>query len=380
MPLVRQGLWRRWALATVLVRLPGTMTPAGLLIVGSSAADSVAVGAQLAGAAAVASGVCGPLQGRWLDGRNKRTGLQVFCLFGVACLLLLMAACLLDWGVGALMPIAVGFGFSMGPIAGGMRALLPLTISPAHLSQASAVEPVVNEAAFIAGPAIAGVAGLIGGPVAVLAVMALLATAATAVLRPLPTGTNGASAAPQVPWKWRELTGVYTIVVIVGCSLGLVIAALPVRVEHLGGSVELGGGLLSLMAVGSALAGIVTPPPAKDYAGARRRAVTVLLVLAILPMPLTLLPSVLAIAFLLPLCGAPIAPLYALGTARLQEALPSARLAEGFTRYASAVTLGTGAGQALAGLTVDSLGPATLFLASGLLSVTLATVLMCRRG
>jgi MFS family permease len=373
-----QSLWRKWTLATICARLPGTMAPVGLLLVGYGTDGSIGTGAQLAGTATLVSGVVGPLQGRWLDRSDLRFGLQLACALGSVSLVTLALAYRLHAHPALMLPIAAMFGVCIGPIAGGLRALLPLTVTRGSLNRASAVEPVISETAYIIGPALAGIASAVGGPLAVLGAMALCSAVAAVTAGRLPTHAPG-HRAPHVEWKWKTARMLYLIVFATCLSLGIVIAAVPGRVAAIGGSADIGGGLLSLMSVGSAIAGWSVAAPSGNRGRTIARSALLLIVLGALLAPLAALPSVLSIALLLPLAGAPMAPLYATGTSVLQSDVPRSHLAEAFTRYAATVTLGTGAGQALVGVTIGQIGPESL-LALSAVPCLLAGVLLLTIG
>lgn len=351
----------------------------GFLLVGERTAD-LATGARLAAAATIVAGIAGPAGGRWLDRSDLRRGLQIACLSAAACLVILTIICVMGWPTGIMLPVVILYGLTIAPIAGATRAVLVISVPRREMDQAGAVEPVINEAAFIAGPATAGLAAIVGGPAAVLGVMAFLAATACIVIRKLPSRQPGESLAPRVSWSWRDVALIYGAVFVAAASLGLLTAALPGRFTEIGSSAGLGGALLSLTAVGSLVGGLATPTPPKRANEARLRGALLLAVLAAVLLPLAGLTSVLLIGLLLPLVGTPIAPLYALGTAALQQRVPISRQVEAFSRYASAIMLGTGAGQALVGVAVGLVGYSALLLASALTCFSLAVAVPLAGG
>ncbi len=160
--LVRQPLWRRWTLVSLLGRLPLTMTLLALVLVGERVAGSLAVGAQLAGVATIAAGIAAPLRGRQLDSGGLRLGLRNAALLTAAVHGAQAAAVVAGAPLGVLFGLAAAQGVSSAALSGGYRALLVSVVSASQLPQANTLEAVLIEIAFVAGPSLAGILALGG--------------------------------------------------------------------------------------------------------------------------------------------------------------------------------------------------------------------------
>ncbi|MDQ3452053.1 MAG: hypothetical protein M3493_05040, partial [Actinomycetota bacterium] len=89
------------------------------------------------------------------------------------------------------------------------------------------------------------------------------------------------------------------------------------------------------------------------------------------------------LAVLLFLAGAPIAPLNALGSLRLQDTIPASRLGEGFAVFTAMILVGAGIGQSITGLLLDRAGAQPLL--AGAAGIPIAagaaiTAVVLRRG
>jgi MFS family permease len=362
--LLRQPLWRRWTLASFLARLPNTMTLLALILVGEALTGSTAVGAQLSGVAIASSGLAAQWRGRRLDRFELRSGLQRACLATSAVMAGIAVAFALDAPLWVLFALAVLQGVAFAAVSGGYRALLVPCVPPADLPRANAMEAVFVEVAFVAGPALAGALAYLVGPLGVLIAMSVSVAASALVARGLPRLEPPAERPPAAPWRAPGALAVYLLALAVGVSLGMFESALPARVGDLGMRTASAGFLLTLVAAGSGVGGIVSTMLPDPVGRARLRAMGLLLAFGVLLVPAALLGSVPLLAVALFLCGIPIAPLNALAALLLQHAIPAGRQAEGFAVYIAAILLGAGLGQSVTGQLLDQLGAQVLLLAS----------------
>jgi MFS family permease len=373
--LARQRLWRRWTLASLLARLPMTMTLLGLVLVGQEVTGSLAVGAQLAGAATFTSGLAAPLRGRRLDRYEVRGGLQRAALATAGVIGLQAVALVLGAPVWVFFALAVAQGVAMAALSGGYRALLVPVVPAADLPRANVIEAVFVEVAFVAGPALAGILSLVVGPLGVLVAMSLSAAGSAWVARGLPTLRAPADRPPLAPWRVRTARPVYALALVIGLSLGMFEAALPPRAEDFGVAAGMAGVLLALTAAGSGLGGLLASRSADHLTHPARRAALLLAAFAALLVPAGLAPSVLWIGLALFAVGLPIAPLNALGALVLQREVPPGRQAEGFAVYVAAIVLGAGSGNVLTGAVLDQVGAQALLVAAAAAPAGLALVL-----
>jgi MFS family permease len=374
--LARQPLWRRWTLASLLARLPTTMTLLGLVLVGQEVTGSLAVGAQLAGVATFTSGLAAPWRGRRLDRFELRGGLQRAGLATAAVVAVQAGALVLGAPVWVFFALAVVQGIAMAALSGGYRALLVPVVPAADLPRANVIEAVFVEVAFVAGPALAGILSLVVGPLGVLVAMSLSAGMSAVVARRLPDLPPARERPPLAPWRVRSARPVYALALALGISLGMFEAALPARAEDFGVAAGTAGVLLALTAAGSGLGGLLVSGHDNHLTHPARRAALLLAAFAALMVPAGLAPSVLWIALALFAVGMPIAPLNALGALMLQQEVPPGRQAEGFAVYVAAIVLGAGTGNGVTGAFLDQVGAQVLLVAAAVPPALMALVLV----
>ena len=376
--LVRQPLWRRWTVASFLSRLPVTMSLLAFVLVGDQATGSLAVGASLAGAATVTSGLASPLRGRALDRGELRAGLQRASAINAGALLALAVAVALGAPIAVLFMLAILQGVATAAISGGMRALLPVIVPARDLERANTIEAVSIELAFVVGPTLAGTLALFVAPTVVLVVMAAAAAAAVWVMRPLPRLVPPAERPVAAPWRIPGIKPVLAVTVAVGMTVGVFEAALPPRAEQLGLSAAAAGPLLAFVAAGSGLGGILASGMEGAAARTQRLAPRYLAPLGALILPLALVPSVPLLTVCLFLAGLPIAPLNALGAMRLHASVPAGRQAEGFSVYVATIVLGAGLGQSLVGVLLPRTGPQALLAGGAAVPLIVAGIIAAR--
>lgn len=381
--LARQRLWRRWTLASFLARLPGTMTLLALVLAGEEATGSLAVGAQLAGVATVVAGVAAPWRGRRLDRAELRGGLQRACLATGAVFLAQALALALDAPVWALFALAAVQGVAFAAISGGFRALLVPVVPPEDLARANTMEAVFVEVAFVAGPTLAGLLGLVVGARGVLLAMAAASFASILVARRLPRLQPAVGRPSAAPWRVPAARAVFGLGLSLGVCVGLFESALPARAAELGFQAASGGLLLAFTSIGSAAGGLFAAGQRDALAHVRGQACALLVAFALLLVPVAAAGNVWWLGAALLLAGVPIAPLNALGSLVLQQAVPPGRQAEGFAVYIAAILVGAGLGNGLTGLLLDDIGAQALLLLSVVLPLAAAAAVgaaVLRRG
>lgn len=373
-------LWRRWTLASLLARLPTSMTLLALVLAGEEATGSAATGALLAGAATFTAGFAAPWRGARLDRRELRGGLQRACLGGAAVLLLEAAALAAGAPIAVLFVLAVVQGVALAAVSGGFRALLVAVVPARELPRANAIEAVFVEVAFVSGPAVAGVLALLTGATGVLAAMGLALLAAAAVTGGLPRVPPSATALDAAVWRYPAVVPVYAIALALGATLGIVESALPVRVTDFGLDPAVAGPLAALLALGSGVGGVAASSRLHSTQRADVLAQWFALAFAVLLVPLALAPSPVWLGLALLLSGVPIAPLNALGALVLQEALPAGRRAQGFAIFVAAILVGAGIGNAVTGGLLGTLGARGLLGASAAVPLSVAAFLVVARA
>ena len=373
--LVRQPLWRRWTLASLLGRLPLTMTLLALVLVGERVAGSLAVGAQLAGVATIAAGIAAPLRGRQLDSGGIRVGLRNAALLTAAVLGAQAAAVVMGAPLLVLFGLAAAQGVTSAALSGGFRALLVWVVDASDLPQANTLEAVLIEIAFVAGPSLAGILALVVGPVGVLLAMAAASVASALLTATLPPVSPHTKRAVAPPWRTAGAPAVYLLALAMGAALGLLESALPARSAELGMAAASAGPLLALTAAGSAVGGLLAAVRRDHRRYQARVAVGLLVTMGLLFGALAATGGRVSLGVLLFLAGAPIAPLNALGSLRLQDTIPASRLGEGFAVFTAMILVGAGIGQSITGQLLEDVGAQVLLAGAAVIPIAAGVVI-----
>jgi MFS family permease len=352
----------------VLARMPlGTVTLAMLLYVrsltGSFADAGAAVGAYLG-----ASAVTAPLVGRFIDRRGARIALVVTGVMCPAALLVLWLAPILALPASMLPVVAAIAGAFAPPITVLTRTMWRYRFDDDGARRtAFALDAVLVEFAFTAGPALIALLLAIGDTsvafgaaflFAALAVPTFLASPALRYLRHDP----GAERHLLGPLTEPRLLAVYATTFLLTLSLGLLEVGYPGFVAQ-GHPPPLAGVLLAISSIGSATGGLlygglhVAWPP--------QRQLRVLLGMLVLPLAAhALVTSPLALALAGFIAGLCIAPSLASATLLVSTYAPARYATEAFTWAATCIVSGIGAGNALGGLLLERHGPAVVFATS----------------
>jgi MFS family permease len=360
--LLRSSLFRRWAVANLFARLPLTMNLLALVLVGEAVTGSLATGATLAGILTFTTGVLAQPRGRRLDRSDLRAGLRRALLLSALVMAALVVAVVLRAPVWVLGVLAAAEGVASAAILGGFRALLVPTVTAEQIEPANALDAVFVEVAFVAGPAVAGGAALIVGPVGVLIIQTAAFVIAAALLAGLPTRlpVDDLRRAGPAPLRTRGAGSVYVIALGLGLCLGAWEATMPARLESFGLAPASAGPLLALTAFGSGVAGLVAANQRDPLRRGRVVTAVLLVAFAVVLVPSAIAPNLILLGVALFAVGLPIAPLNALGGLTLQRTVAVPRQAEGFSLFPAMILIGAGAGQVVAGQLLRVLTPSEL--------------------
>ena len=374
---------RRLLSISIVARLPLTMLSIGLLVHAEHISGSFAAAGVVAAAYAVSLGVGGPLLGALVDRRGQTVVLVASALV-VA--LVLVALALLP--AGTPLPLLVGLtllaGLATPPVGACVRALFPELLEDADVRAAYAVDASVVELTWISGPPLAlglGVLWSTGGALIVAALVVLLGTAAFAAQpvsrawRPRPLARQRRGVALQAP----AIRTLVVALVAVGTLFGAVEVGVAAATEA-GGSSAAAGPLLGIWGAGSLLGGVLA---ARAGGGAQSAAGLTLVLGALAAGHFALVPSagsVIAMAAVLLLAGAAIAPAYASIYAMVERAAPEGTVTEAFAWLATAAAIGASLGAAAAGALAESAGAEASFLLAAGAGLVATLVLMLRAG
>ena len=362
---------------SIVARLPLPMLSIGLLVHTEHLTGSFAVAGVVTAVFAGALGLGGPLLGRVVDRRGHAAVLLPSSVVAGAAL---VAVALLPEGVPAAAPLALAalLGVSVPPVGACLRTLLPGLVGDGSLEAAYATESTANELTFIAGPPLvllAGAAWSTGAALAAAAVLLVVATVAFAA-HPTSRGWRPAPVGARPRGGSLHSAGMRTLVlalVAVGVAFGAVEVAVAAAADGLGATAA-AGPLLGVWGAGSLLGGVV-------IARSRRSPSLGVLLAALAAGHLALVAgsgSVVALAALLTLAGATIAPTYARIYAMVEDVAPAGTITEAFAWLGTAVAIGAAVGAALAGSLADAAGPAATFALAGAAGVVGAGVIAAR--
>lgn len=368
-----QDIWRLPAggvllIVGVLARLGIGMTPLALLLLVEQATGRYAAAGLAGGLYALAGAAISPIAGRVADRIGPSPVLYVTAVAHPAALLGLLAA---SRGGEAALPLIFAAsalaGATYPPLTAAIRRAWHDITEPgsgrhALRATAMAAETSLFELVFVVGPLLVAVLIVVTGTPATALVGAALATA---------VGTAWIARIP-VMRGWRRcdadertrglgplrVPGFATLLVCVGC-LGVAFGAagviVPAYASQHGGGESLGGVLLGVWGVGSAVGGV--------WFGTRRPAMALnrqfAWLLAAVAAGFTVcaaMPNPLALGVALVVGGATIAPALTVENTLVGRIAPAGMLNEAYTWVVTVSVGGSAAGGAIAGVIVDQPG------------------------
>ena len=364
---------------SIIARLPLAMFGIALLVHAQQLTGSFAVAGLVSGAYAISSAVSAPQLGGLVDRRGQT---QVLVSGATLTALVLIANGLLPASAPPLLLIALGgaSGMCAPPLAACVRTLLPaIAADPSGLPTLFAFESTVLELTFIVGPPLAlalgalwstGAALVLSGLVMLAGTLAFAAQPASRRWHPEPLARRphgGSLRSPAMRTLVLILLGTGTV--FGGTDVGVTAAT------HALGSTAAAGPMLGLWGVGSLLGGIA----ATRLGGGVRDARGLTLLLAALAISHAALilttGSMLAIAAVLVLAGATIAPTVSRIYAMVDAAAPAGTRTEAFSWLLTASLTGSAFGAAVTGALAQSAGARAAFAfvgAAGAIAVLVA--------
>jgi hypothetical protein len=288
-----------------------------------------------------------------------------------------------DAEAGTLSLIVLGglIGLVSPPIFAAIQSLLTFLARPRDAVQAAfALEAVLQEIVFLAGPALVAVLASQSPEAALLTCggLTLIGGASFSLTAGARRFESGQSAHQRLVGALSS-AGIRTFALVgllVGVTFGTFEVALPAFAgAH--GSPATGGLLLAEVALGSMIGGIWHG--GRHVSSLADRYVAYVALLALVVLPLSLADSILAMALIAPVAGLFIAPTFAAQLALVGELAPPGKLTEAFTWLVLAIVLGIGGGNALAGALIESAGTTAAFLAASAAPAAGALIALARR-
>jgi MFS family permease len=358
---------RLFAMA-VLARMPiGTVTLSMLLHVralsGSFATAGLTVGTYLGASAATA-----PIVGRWIDRRGARGALFATGIVSPSALFVLWLADPIGLPRLGLFVAAAIAGAFAPPITVLTRTMWRYRFDDERARRtAFALDAVLVEFAFTAGPALIGVLLAIASPRAAFGVAVLFAAIAvpTFVASPaLRYWQHDPHAKRHLlgPLTEPRLIAVYATTFLLTVGLGLLEIAYPGFATK-ARQPPLAGWLIATNSIGSAIGGLLYG--AVDLSLAQERQLRRMLALLVVPLALSALVTsaglLALVAFIAGLC---VAPAFTIVTLLISSYAPSRYATEAFTWSATCIVSGIGVGNAIGGALLERFGAPIVFGAS----------------
>jgi MFS family permease len=345
-------------LASVAGRLPAGAISLVLILRTREMTGSYAAGGAVAAASAIAAGIGGPLLGRLIDRRGQ--GL-VLCASGAWFGIVLAAFAALPDGAPLAVAIALAAlaGAAMPPLGACQRAIWSDLLAPRLRHGAYALDSVVFELVYIAGPLLLVSAIGAWSLRAAVAAAALLGAAGSVAFAATRLSREWAPSAAASGDRLGALRGPGVRTVLAALALFAVgIAGVEIAVAAFSeqeGSSRAVGVLLAFWGAGSMLGGLVfghLPEPADPG----RRLAALLLALALLEIPLVLAGDLATMGIAITVAGAAIAPGLSLAFRLLSEVAPPGTVTEAQTWVATGFGAGMAGGSALGGWLVEHAG------------------------
>jgi predicted MFS family arabinose efflux permease len=367
----------------IVARTPQAATGLLLIVRTKDLTGSYAASGLVAGAASVALALVSPWVGRLVDRNGQTTVLRVAVVLNAGAL---TTFGLLAHGTpfGLLVACAAVSGAATPPIGACMRTLYPALVDGELLHRVFAIESAALELTYILGPLLMlAVASLAGTGTALVVSAAALGGGTLVFSATRESRAWRAPAAGVVRRRGGALRspGLQTIAIAIalaGATFGAIEVAVPAACQA-AGSKGATGPLLAIWGLGSMLGGLLAARAAAP-AGAAHRIVLLLAGLGVGDLALVPVSALSALAPLLLVAGAAIAPLLGIAYSVVDRVTPSGGQTEAFAWLTTAIGVGISGGSALAGALVDAGGPGAGFAAAAAVGLVGCAITSARRG
>lgn len=351
-------------LAAFIGRLPLSMVGLGCVLLVASETGSYGLGGAVAAAGALTTALAGPLIGRLADSHGQRRVLLPVLAVFVSAGALFIAAVRDGWPTWTLFATAGAAGACIPPVSSMVRVRWTHLLRGSHrLHTALAMESVVDEMVFIAGPVLVTFLSTTGHATSgvvtafVLAAVGSLLFAAQRRTEP-PLAAHEHRNGPS-PMRIDGLKVLFVVGAAVGAVLGTLEIALVAFADE-SGVRSMAGVLIAGLAAGSMVSGIGWGT-LQWRLPLRLRLAGVLIGLTVLSVPLLVVRDVWLMVPFVVLAGIAVSPSLISSFSLAELLVPRAAVTEAFTWIGTALALGVAVGASLAGKIVDVSGANAAF-------------------
>lgn len=368
----------RLLLIALIARMPVGMMSLSMLLHLRQLSGSFAFAGAMVGTYLVAMASTAPIQGRLIDRYGPHGVLIATGIVHPAALGLLLFAAPLHLPLTAIAPLTMVAGAFVTPISVLTRTLWRHRFDdPAQRRTAFAIDSVLIEINFTVGPALIGLALIVGTPADAFTITWLVAAAAA----PLFVLSGAARYWKRSTDEDRHLLGPLTerrLLVVYATSSALTFAFGMLEVGYPGyaaraGMLAFGGALLAICSIGSAIGGLA-------YGGLNialpleRQLPRLLLGFAVPVGAHALVTAPWLLATLAFVAGLLIAPALTALSLLVTHYAPARYATEAFTWMSTCIVIGVGAGMAVGGQLVEGVGPWAAFASAGAAGVVAAFI------
>ncbi len=369
--------------ATGLVaRLPISMMTLGIVILISTLTGSYALAGQVSAAFVIGNALVAILHGRLADrfGQTRVLYLDAVC-FALFTGLLVQSATH-DWDRVWTHLFAALAGAAMPQIGSLVRARWAHVVTDdQERHTAFAVEAVVDEVVFVAGPGLVTFLSTVYAPQTGLVVAIVLGTVGTVLLaaqpRTAPPAHPVRRETAQAPMPWSRLVPI----AVAAIALGILFGALEVATVAVAEDAErkaAAGLLLAVFSSGSLVAGLVSG----GLTWKRRDVVRFQIGIAVLAPAMLVLPyldSLVVLGLFLLVIGTALAPTLIAVISLLEATTPRSRLTEAMAVFQTGISAGLAPGAYFSGVLADrSGGSSAYWVCAAAGALTLTAALACR--
>jgi Major Facilitator Superfamily len=334
------------AIASLLARMPNAMSGVALVLFLHEETGSFASAGLATGAFVIGMGGTGPVLARMIDRRGAPIVILGGGLLASASLVAIFTVGRAGAGPGVIAALAVVAGGAMPPIGSVSRRRWAGLVPADRLPTAYAVEAILLEVIFIAGPALAGlIAGTLGAGDALLVAAGIGAVGSVwiATLVGSAASPGDAGEAPARHWAGALRFPLIRLLIATGLLMGGGIGALEIALPAFGaahGNAALGGPYGAAMGVGSLCLGAVYGARSGTFGSPGRALIVLTALQGLTCLPMLAIGGTAAMFPAAVLAGSFWAPMNTVRSRLIQARVDAATVIEAFTWDGLSETVG----------------------------------------